>query len=352
MTAILPSGGPPADAEADRPPWSREHQRLHRHLLHEPKLLPEGATLLLAVSGGQDSMALLQLLRDLSRLHRWQLHLWHGDHGWHAGAAATARSLAAWVTGSGGTLLIDRADHRRGQAIGEAGARQWRYDTLLQRARDLGCSHVVTGHTASDRAETMLINLARGAHRRGLASLRASRQLQERILVRPLLIFSRAETLAITQAWKLPIWSDPSNEDKCLERNRLRLEVMPTLDRLHPGVERRLAAQAQRLADDDDSNAELIDLALLTLLQPDNSLNRPRLVGLARANQRRLLQAWLERLQGPILKASALNALLPHLADPSRCGSMDLAGDWRLHWRGDALTLISTPSPQAPDAQR
>lgn len=349
MTAILPSGGPPADADGDRPPWSREHQRLHRHLLREPTLLPAGATLLLALSGGQDSMALLLLLRDLSRLHRWQLHLWHGDHGWHAAAADTARSLAAWVASSGGTLLIDRADPGRGQAVGEAGARQWRYDTLLQRARELHCSHVVTGHTASDRAETMLINLARGAHRRGLASLRTSRGLQERILVRPLLIFSRAETLAISQAWNLPIWSDPSNEDRSLERNRLRLEVMPILNRLHPGVERRLAAQAQRLADDDDSNGELTALALRALLQADNSLKRSQLVGLTGANQRRLLQAWLERLQGPILKASALNALLPRLADPSSCGSMDLCGAWRLHWRGDALTLIPTPSS---DAQR
>ncbi len=352
MTAILPSGGPAADAEADRPPWSREHLRLHRHLLHEPSLLPQGASLLLALSGGQDSMALLLLLRDLSRLHHWQLHLWHGDHGWHAEAAAMARSLADWVTRSGGSLLIDRADHRHGQATGEAGARQWRYDTLLQRARELGCSHVVTGHTASDRAETMLINLARGCHRRGLASLRASRPLQERTLVRPLLIFSRAETLAITQAWKLPIWLDPSNDDRSLERNRLRLEVIPTLDRLHPGVERRLAAQAERLAEDEDSSVELTDLALSALLHPDNSLKRRRLARLGRANQRHLLQAWLQRQKVPSLKASALKTLLAHLADPSRSGSMDLAGAWRLHWQGDALTLISSSSPHVPDAKR
>ena len=63
-------------------PWSPFHLRLHRLLLRRPQLLPPHATLLLAVSGGQDSMALVGLLRDLQRLHHWRLLLWHGDHGW------------------------------------------------------------------------------------------------------------------------------------------------------------------------------------------------------------------------------------------------------------------------------
>jgi len=65
-------------------PWSPLHLRLHRQLLQKPDLLPAGAPLLVAVSGGQDSMALLALLRDLRRLHHWSLQLWHGDHGWRS----------------------------------------------------------------------------------------------------------------------------------------------------------------------------------------------------------------------------------------------------------------------------
>ena len=62
--------------------WSPHHLRLHRHLLRQPALLPQGGVLLVALSGGQDSMALVALLRDLQRLHHWDLQLWHGDHQW------------------------------------------------------------------------------------------------------------------------------------------------------------------------------------------------------------------------------------------------------------------------------
>ena len=79
-------------------PWSRFHLRLHRLLLRRPQLLPQHATLLLAVSGGQDSMALVGLLRDLQRLHHWRLLLWHGDHGWRPESAQQASALRLQLT--------------------------------------------------------------------------------------------------------------------------------------------------------------------------------------------------------------------------------------------------------------
>ena len=76
--------------------WSPWHDRLHRRLRQQPQLLPEGQPLLLAVSGGQDSMALLVLLQELQRLHHWPLSIWHGDHGWHPGSAVIAAELQSW----------------------------------------------------------------------------------------------------------------------------------------------------------------------------------------------------------------------------------------------------------------
>ena len=294
-------------------------------------------------------MALLRLLQDLNRLHQWHLHLWHGDHGWHDGATTIATDLASWIKSRGWSLTIDRADPLTDGAGTEAGARSWRYDTLLARARQLDCSHVVTGHTASDRAETLVLNLARGSHRRGLASLRPSRSLAEKRLPRPLLIFSRQETAAMARRWELPVWWDPSNEDLTLERNRLRMEVMPILDRLHPGVEHRLAALAERLADEEDGRSELTDLALDALRRDDGSLDLERLRSLGLSSQRRLVQAWLERHTGRQLKATNLEWLLARLASRAGSGTMDLAGHWRLHWRGHTLSLTPSSSPPAAD---
>lgn len=119
-------------------------------------------------------MALTALLADLRRLHHWRLELWHGDHGWRAESAQQAGELQAWAKSQRLPFLLERAATA---PASEAAGRQWRYACLRRQAEPRGCSHVVTGHTASDRAETLLLNLARGSHRRGLASLRPVRPL-------------------------------------------------------------------------------------------------------------------------------------------------------------------------------
>ena len=88
--------------------WTVWHDRLHRELLQDPQLLPAGEPLLLAVSGGQDSMALTALLLGLRRLHHWEIRLWHGDHGWHPGSAAIAAELQAWSLEQGLPITVDR----------------------------------------------------------------------------------------------------------------------------------------------------------------------------------------------------------------------------------------------------
>ncbi|MFM8674320.1 MAG: tRNA lysidine(34) synthetase TilS, partial [Vulcanococcus sp.] len=173
-------------------PWSPFHLRLHRLLLRRPQLLPQHATLLLAVSGGQDSMALVGLLRDLQRLHHWRLLLWHGDHGWRPDSAQQASALEGWAQAQGLPLQLERWQRPQRQ---EAAARHWRLEQLQRSAVQSGASRVVTGHTASDRAETLLLQLARGSHRQGMGSLRWLRPLNATVqLARPLLVFSRSET--------------------------------------------------------------------------------------------------------------------------------------------------------------
>ncbi|MFM8604103.1 MAG: tRNA lysidine(34) synthetase TilS [Cyanobium sp.] len=336
---ILPSG-------AGGPAWSRDHLRLHRWLRREPTVLPAGGSLLLALSGGQDSMALTALLDDLARLHHWRLQLWHGDHRWRPESGRQAEELAAWAAERGLPLRTERACEA---AATEAGARQWRYECLAREAERLGCDRVVTGHTASDRAETALLNLARGSHLRGLASLRASRPLHGEgpspTLVRPLLLFSRDDTARICRSLGLPVWLDPSNADPRHARNRMRAEVLPVLESLHPGASRRISALAERLAQESDMGEELVALALEALALPTPgdavaALCRQRLAAQAPASQRRLLQLWLKRHWGRSLASEPLNQVLAGLPPARGSGRMDLADGWQLRWKPSTLDLM------------
>ena len=208
-------------------------------------------------------MALTTLLLDLQHLHGWRLQLWHGDHGWRSDAARQAGELLLWARGQGLALELDRAEPGPGS---EAEARDWRYGCLAEAALRLHCTHVVTGHTASDRAETVLLNLARGSHLRGLASLGGSRPFATPTgplrLARPLLVFDRDDTSRVCRERSLPVWTDSSNGDLRFARNRLRADVMPVLEALHPGASRRISAQAERLQEQVAAETELLELAL------------------------------------------------------------------------------------------
>lgn len=320
-------------------PWSPFHLRLHRLLLRRPQLLPQHATLLLAVSGGQDSMALVGLLRDLQRLHHWRLLLWHGDHGWRPDSAQRASALESWAQAQGLPLQLERWQRPQRQ---EAAARHWRLEQLERSAVQSGASRVVTGHTASDRAETLLLQLARGSHRQGMGSLRWLRPLNATVqLARPLLVFSRSETGQIQRHLQLPLWPDPSNDDPRFSRNRIRAEVLPVLEALHPGASRRLSGLSSRLADEQEGQQQLEQLALQALLvepaNPHGALRRRALMQLEAGNRRRLLRAWLEQQGAAAVSAAELERLLEQLEPQRGPGERRLPGGGHLHWTRERL---------------
>lgn len=346
--------------------WSRDHLRLHRHLRRQPALLPPGTTLLLAVSGGQDSMALLALLLGLRRLYGWRLLLWHGDHGWRPESGRQADELGRWCLEQRLQLHSDRltaaappGEHGVSSTSGaesnpEALARRWRYQCLEHCALSQACNRVVSGHTASDRAETLLLHLARGSHRRGLGSLRSLRPLNGGSghgiqLSRPLLIFSRQDTERICRNLKLPVWHDSSNDDQRFSRNRIRAEVLPVLEQLHPGATRRLSGTAERLHQEQEQANEWVQVALHWLStgveDPLLQLDRDRLTGLQPVNQAAVLEQWLQGQGISPVGADQITQVLSRLQRGQPPGRVDLAGGWQLQWNRSRLELSAANSP-------
>lgn len=298
-------------------------------------------------------MALAGLLLGLRRLHHWDLQLWHGDHGWHAGSAAIASELAGWCQQQQLPLRISQANvaGKNSQASGgEAEARRWRYAALAETATALAqahppmpCRRVVCAHSASDKAETLLLHIARGTDLAGLGSLRNDRALDAADdhtlrLVRPLLGFSRQETAAVCRDLNLPIWLDPSNADPRFSRNRIRQEVLPVLNDLHPGCEQRMAALSERLSQVQDTQEILLDLSLETLGEGPN-LKRRRFSTLPTAIRRDLLARWLQVHGAAPLKTPLLEELARATAFGTPAGGRDLPNGWRIHWDKNSLQL-------------
>jgi tRNA(Ile)-lysidine synthase len=255
------------------------------------QLLPQGSRLLVAVSGGQDSLCLGQLLVNLQPRWQWQLAVGHCDHGWPAdqGIADRVRSVAqTWQ-------LPFYCWNAQSLPETEAAARHWRYQALIGMARTKGYQCVVTGHTQSDLAETLLYNLIRGAGSEGLSSLRPCRSLAPDIqLVRPLLQIDRHSTGQFCQQQQLPVWLDAYNEQPRYARNRVRQNIAELSTQFHPRVTSHFAQTAQILAAESDYLQELAIAKYRSALVAPNQLDHHPLRTLPLALQRRVVKLFLK----------------------------------------------------------
>ncbi len=228
--------------------FSSLHHRLHR-TLRQRQLLPAQQRLLVAVSGGQDSLCLWQLLADLQDKWHWELAIAHCDHRWELDVGL-ADHVAQFAQAAGVQFHLQIADPNLSLQPTEANARAWRYAALTEIAQTHNYSYVVTGHTQSDRAETLLHNLIRGSGADGLQALTWRRPLASGIqLIRPLLGISRQETGGFCQEHNLPVWEDPYNQDLNYTRSRIRHQLLPLLaTSFNPQVEVALAQTAEILS--------------------------------------------------------------------------------------------------------
>lgn len=212
----------------------------------------EGGCVLVACSGGADSLALLAA--TVFELRRVDARVIGAvvDHGLQEGSAEhTARVVEQMAA-----LGVDETASIRVQvdvASGgvEAGAREARYAALGQLATHFGADLVLLGHTLDDQAETVLLGLARGSGGRSIAGMRRAFRQDGISFTRPLLDITRAQTEAACAAEGIDFWVDPHNSDPRFLRARVRHDVLPVLEReLGPGVAPTLARTADQLRRD------------------------------------------------------------------------------------------------------
>jgi len=262
----------------------------------------------------------------------------HCDHRWRSDSGEAARQVARLCFTWGLPFHLAVAEV---PPAGEAAAREWRYRRLTEFALARGCSRVLTGHTASDRAETLLFNLVRGSGGDGLASLDWCRPLVEGVqLVRPLLALFREETEKYCFEKCLPVAIDESNLKPHFSRNRIRLELLPYLrTHFNPQVEAALARTAALLADESaflEAEANRYRESLVA----EGRLDRRGVARLPLALQRRVVRGWLIEALGAQPNFAAVERVLACLTAPNRTRTSPVLFDRLVEVQGEWLALV------------
>ncbi|MBR8828030.1 MAG: tRNA lysidine(34) synthetase TilS [Gomphosphaeria aponina SAG 52.96 = DSM 107014] len=317
--------------------WSQLHGRLHQ-TLRDKQLLQRGEGVLVAVSGGQDSLCLTKLLLDLQPKWEWKIAIAHCDHGWSSdeGIADHVEKIAKeW-----GINYAQKTAEKIKET--EAAARKWRYEALREIAETEGLENIVTGHTLSDRAETVLYNLIRGAGADGIATLTWERQLTEKIrLVRPILNISRRETGEFCQAYKLPIWEDAANKNMRYARNRIRQDLIPYLkEQFNPQVEKALAQTGEILREEVEYLENCAqEILAISITENKKGLNRGILKKKPLALGRRVVKKFLEIHGKKAPKFEEIETVMQLMKAPNKSRTSSLSGGWHLEVEGEWIVF-------------
>jgi tRNA(Ile)-lysidine synthase len=286
-----------------------------KYFIGNHQLLSIGDRVLVAVSGGPDSVALLHVLcelRDEFSLHLEVAHLQHGIRG--ADAEDDARFVAELAKQLALPFHLRKVDLPRlksdaGKGNLEALARRERYQFFAALVDERKLSKVATAHTQDDQAETVLMWLLRGSGMRGLGGMEPLHRMKTDgkgarggiTVIRPLLNVTKVEILDFLKAKQSAFRVDRTNRDTRLLRNWIRWELLPKLmARSGARFSARLARQAELLRDDDFVLEGLARGALERMRRPDG-LDRELFLEEPPASQRRILRLWIEEARGDLL---------------------------------------------------
>ena len=323
--------------------WTNWHHLFHKEILNDAEFIPNGAKLLIAVSGGQDSMTLLNLINDLKSHHNWSINVWHGDHNWHEKSKEYALSLKNYCMQKNIPFYLDCA--KKIDINSEEKARNWRYKKLNERANKLLIQkqtknkiYLLTGHTSTDNAETFLLNLSRGSNYAGLSHIEKKRQLDDQFfLIRPILIFSREDTKQFCNIMNIPFWEDPTNSNIKIKRNLIRKKIMPVLESIYPGCANRINNFSEKMRKYNNEQKDLSDLAYLSC-QDEKGIKRDLLNSLCIEARSTILNKFIKKHCIKQISSNNMKALAFSILEKD-CGKLNLPEGLKIIWDKKYINL-------------
>ncbi len=337
-------------------------------------VVPKGGSILLGLSGGVDSVVLLHLLQQLSPRYSWRLSALHVHHGISPQADAWAVFCADLCARYGIPLQIAQVDIAPLREMGiEAAARKLRHAALARQPVDF----IALAHHLDDQAETLLLQLLRGAGVKGASAMPFAKRVAQHtpapwegegwgggekltltpspILLRPLLNVARGELLVYAQQHVLQWVEDDSNADDTYPRNFLRHRVLPLLEQRFPAYRETLARSARHFA---EAAILLDELAVQDAHMPihflegegEPSLEIARLQSLSQPRAKNLLRYFLATQGAPIPDSTRLAEMLRQLCHARSDAAVRITfGDWQVRcYRGKVYAF---PMLLEPDAE-
>ena len=325
--------------------WTSWHHKFHKQFLNDKLFIPKNANLLIAVSGGQDSMALMTLINEIKSQHDWKINVWHGDHQWHKDSSNFAKELQDHCCKNGIPFYFDTANIE--EISSEEKARNWRYaklckriDELLNEEDSISNWYILTGHTSTDNTETFLLNLARGSNYGGLAGIPKKRLLNDKYkLRRPILIFSKQDTTSICQSMKIPFWEDPTNLDLSIKRNLIRHKVLPYLDSIYPGYTHRINQFIEKMNKYSNEQKDLSKLAL-EACRNKNGLKREILNSLGIDARSTIIHHFIKEKSTKQINSQNIEIISIEILTKNN-GQINLPNGLKIIWNRDTIRLES-----------
>jgi tRNA(Ile)-lysidine synthase len=302
--------------------------------------LEAGDIVLVAVSGGADSLALASAVLTEAKQSAITPIAVTIDHQLQSGSGAQAEKVEKQLKEMGyGKVIVKKVVVTTESGL-EAGARDARYQALSACAAQEKATKVFLGHTRDDQAETVLLGLARGSGTRSLSGM----AIENGIYLRPLLHITRAETVAACKELGFEPWNDPHNGNTEFSRIRVRTEVLPVMeDKLGPGIAAALARSAGILRDDADALDEIAqsEISVSDLA----NLDCEHLATLARAIRSRVLRAALYAAGAPSgsITADHLAAVEALVTSWHGQGAVSLPGGVKVERISGRLSLLAQP---------